>query len=81
MAGTGGPKSAVQVAFGARVRARREELGWSQERLAFAAGLHRTYIGTVESGERNPALRTLVRLARALSVDASDLVGGLQDLV
>ena len=48
--------------------------GWTQEDLAEAAGLHRTYIGSIERGERNIGLDSLERLARALSVPAADLL-------
>lgn len=63
--------------FGERIRALRAERGLSQEGLAEAAGLHRTYIGGIERGERNLALLNIVKLARALKVDAGDLVRGL----
>jgi predicted transcriptional regulator len=63
--------------FGARVRARRVELGMSQEELGAAAGLHRTYIGSLERGERNVSLLNIVRVAEALAVDPGDLVRGL----
>ena len=60
--------------FGERVRARREQLGLSQEALADRADLHRTYVGSVERGERNVTLTSIVSLAEALGVDPSDLV-------
>jgi transcriptional regulator with XRE-family HTH domain len=50
----------------------------SQERLAEEASLHRTYVGSVERGERNVALRNILRLARALSVAPSDLLRGMK---
>ena len=65
--------------FGERVRAERERLGISQEELASRAGLHRTYLGGVERGERNIGLLNILRIAGALGVFASDLlrtVGG-----
>jgi transcriptional regulator with XRE-family HTH domain len=46
----------------------------SQEALAEAASLHRTYVSSVERGERNIALMNIVRLAAALHVDAGDLL-------
>lgn len=64
--------------FGDRVRARREALGLSQERLAEQAGLHRNYVGSVERGERNVALLNITKLARALEMDPADLVTGLR---
>ena len=44
----------------------RQEKGWSQEELAFQAGLHRTYVSGVERGVRNPTVTVVERLARAL---------------
>lgn len=67
----------VLVAFGNKIKKVRQSKGFSQETLAEKAGLHRTYIGTVERGERNPALVNLVRIADALSVDLSTLTEGL----
>jgi transcriptional regulator with XRE-family HTH domain len=59
-------EKAVLAAFGKRVRAAREARGWSQEDLAYEAGLDRTYVGGIERGERNIALLSLNKLARAL---------------
>lgn len=64
--------------FGARVRERRKERGLSQEELAHKSGMHRTYVSSVERGERNIALVNIVALAAALRVDAGDLVAGLK---
>jgi transcriptional regulator with XRE-family HTH domain len=69
---------AVARTFGERVRALRHDRGWSLERFAEEAGLHWTYIGSIERGERNVSLLNIVRLAAALGVDPSDLVGGLR---
>lgn len=63
--------------FGEGIRAQRDRLGLSQEELAHRAGLHRTYIGGVERGERNLGLENLVRIADALGVPPSQLVAGL----
>lgn len=63
--------------FGRRVRELRERAGLSQENLADQAGLHRTYIGGIERGERNVGLLNLCRLARALKVLPSVLLEGL----
>ncbi len=67
----------VATEFGSRVRRRRQELGWSLERLGELSGLHWTYIGSVERGRRNPGLVNVVRLAEALRVDPGDLLRGL----
>lgn len=55
-------------------------MGLSQEALALQAGINRTYIGTLEAGERNPSLENISRLAVVLGVDAADLVKGLQKI-
>jgi transcriptional regulator with XRE-family HTH domain len=63
--------------FGRRVRERRLALGLSQEKLAELAGVHRTYMSEIERGERNVALINISRVARALRLDAGDLLRGL----
>ena len=65
---------AVQRAFGRALREVRKSQGFSQERLAFAAGLHPSYVAQVERGERNISLRNIWRLADALRIDTSELM-------
>ena len=67
----------VTVELGRRVRALRQKRGLSQERLGELAHVHRTYVGSLERGERNVALINIVRLAEALEVDPAELVKGM----
>ena len=68
------------AAFGLRIRAIRERRGHSQERLAELAGLHRTYIGGIERGERNVSLANIWRIADALEVSPSVLFAVSEDV-
>jgi transcriptional regulator with XRE-family HTH domain len=56
-----------------RIRQLRHAKGWSQEKLAEEAGMHRTYLGGIEVARRNPSLRNLIRIARALGVPVKAL--------
>ncbi|MGA8140023.1 MAG: helix-turn-helix transcriptional regulator [Desulfobaccales bacterium] len=59
--------------FGNRLREMRNEKRLSQEALAFACGLDRTYIGGIERGERNPSLINIHKIAEALGVSVKEL--------
>ena len=59
--------------FGAAVRRLREKRGYSQEAFAERIRVHRTYVGGIERGERNPTLTTIHRIAEALGVPAWQL--------
>ncbi|MHB1794578.1 MAG: helix-turn-helix domain-containing protein [Acidobacteriaceae bacterium] len=56
------------------LRAFRAERGWSQEEFADRCGLHRTYIGAIERGERNVTLNTLNNIASALEISSAELI-------
>lgn len=60
--------------FAKNLRDRRLSLNLTQESLADACELHRTYIGAIERGERNISLRNLQKIASVLQVDAADLI-------
>ena len=67
-------KAPEAVLFGNALRRLRTERGWSQERLAEAAGITLNYVGNLERGEQGPSLNVLIRLARALDIDAPTLL-------
>jgi len=63
--------------FGLRVRKLREAAAWSQEDFAERCNLHRTYVGSIERGERNVALLNIRKTALALGISISKLVEDL----
>jgi transcriptional regulator with XRE-family HTH domain len=65
--------SDIARALGSRVRALREAVGLTQERLAHNSGIDRTYVSGIERGARNPSLKTIARLADALGVRVGQL--------
>lgn len=64
--------------FGAAVYENRQIAGLTQEELAEFAGLHRTYIGGIERGERNLTLENIVKISAALGIHCSDLVRNIE---
>ena len=64
----------ARLRFARLLKSERLARGISQEDLAELAGLHRTYVGSVERGERNIAVDNMEALAKALSLDISDLL-------
>ena len=66
-------KTTAKLKFGQRLRAVRKETGLSQEGLGFKAGLHRTYIGSIERGEQSVSVDNIYKLAKALKVKPKDL--------
>jgi len=71
-----GEECELPIAFGKNVRRVRQSKGYSQEHLAELAGLHRTYIGSIERGERNVSLLNIGKLAKALEVTPAKLLDG-----
>jgi transcriptional regulator with XRE-family HTH domain len=63
----------IQQKFGKRVRQLRKSKGWSQEEFADECGLHRTYIGAIERGERNVSLNNIHAIAKALKITVKEL--------
>lgn len=68
--------SAAQ-AFGEKVAHYRAKAGMTQEELGHLSSMHRTEIGLLEGGKRQPRLDTIVKIAGALGVDPCELIKGL----
>jgi transcriptional regulator with XRE-family HTH domain len=68
-------KDSILGKFGENVRRIRKKKGWSQEELAKKAGLHRTYIGSIERSERNVSLINIEKIAKSLQVKIRALTG------
>jgi transcriptional regulator with XRE-family HTH domain len=64
----------LQKFLGRNIRARRQAMGLSQEGFAEVLGVHRTYMGGLERGERNLTLKSVERIARRLHLDPLDLL-------
>jgi transcriptional regulator with XRE-family HTH domain len=65
-------------ALGRRIRQLRTQRGWSQEHLADRAGLHRTYISSVEQGRRNLAILNVRGLAKAFGLSLAEFFAGIR---
>jgi transcriptional regulator with XRE-family HTH domain len=63
----------VRKSFGKRVRELRKQKGYSQEQLADKAGLHRTYIGSIERGEQNVSIDNIEKIAKSLKIIIPEL--------
>lgn len=72
---------ACKTKLGNRIRALRTKCGISQEELAFRTGLHRTYIGSAERGERNVSVINIVAIAKALNVPISKLFSEIEYII
>lgn len=67
-------KKELLVKFGERIKTLRKEKDWSQEKLAEETGFHRTYIGMIERGERNPSLININVFAKTFEINISELL-------
>jgi transcriptional regulator with XRE-family HTH domain len=67
----------IQRRLGEKIRKLRLDKGFSQQSFADECGLHRTYMGSVERGERNLTLKTLQTVAKALGLTVADLLKGI----
>jgi transcriptional regulator with XRE-family HTH domain len=74
-------EGALQLTVGRNLRAYRKALGLSQEAFADTLGVHRTYMGGVERGERNLTLKTVERIAAQIELEPLSLLtpGGEED--
>ena len=72
------PKNDILIVFGRRVREIRKNSGWSQEEFADEVELDRTYIGGIERGERNLALRNIHRIAQTFGMTIAELMDDVE---
>ena len=63
--------------LGKQIRLKRKKAGLSQEKLSFESGLDRSFIGSIERGERSISLLTLTKISKALSCELSDILNGI----
>ncbi len=66
-------KNELLVKFGKRIQGLRKERSWSREKLADETGFHRTYIGMIERGERNPSLININVFAETFGMSIPEL--------
>jgi len=64
----------INKKVGEKIRDYRTKKGWSQEKLALEAELHRAYIGQIERGEKNLGLKNLEKIAKTLEIGSEDLL-------
>jgi transcriptional regulator with XRE-family HTH domain len=72
-----GKRDDILKRFGKRVRELRKAEGYSQENFAYACSLDRTYMGGIERGERNIALRNVEKIAETLGISLAELMNGV----
>jgi transcriptional regulator with XRE-family HTH domain len=67
-------RNTILIKFGARVKEERLKRGFSQESFAEIVGVHRTYIGMIERGEKNITLVNIFKISEALGLKVKDLI-------
>lgn len=67
------------IAYGQVLRVLRKEAGMSQEQLAFAAGIERNFVSLIERGINQPTVRVIFKLASALQVSPSKMIGLVEE--
>ena len=67
------------VIFGQILRELRRDAGFSQEQLAFAAGVERNFVSLIERGVNQPTIRVIFKLAQALGVPASKIIQSVEE--
>ncbi len=67
----------ISVKLGKKIRKMRESKGYSQEKFAELVGVHRTYMGSIERGEKNITIVTARKISDALNIDLTDLIKGI----
>lgn len=72
--------NSLEELFGNVLQQLRKEKGLSQEELGLESGYHRTYIGMLERGKKNPSIKTIFQLAETLKVEPSELIERIQKI-
>jgi transcriptional regulator with XRE-family HTH domain len=67
----------IRIQFGNRVRALRQERGWSQVEMADFLAMDRSYLSEIETGKKDPSLTMLKLISDGLSITISRLIDGL----
>lgn len=73
-------KHPALIKIGKKIRELRKAKGFSQEGFAYEVGLDRTYMGSVERGERNIATLNLIRIAKTLKIEVGELFPSIRTL-
>jgi transcriptional regulator with XRE-family HTH domain len=81
MLGKNKPLATTTQAFGIVLREMRKKAGFTQEELAFEAGIERNYVSLIELGRNQPTIAVVFKLAKALDVKPSKLIANTEKLL